>query len=133
MSDTLYAVRELGANLVPSYAIPNPAGEGFVSQRQVPEGNTVAPAKLPLKQAVALAVELAGSTGVAWGLQVAPRPCPACGREIDADDQDFCYPENRERTRWRAGCNEHDGGCGHELFAASYENVILEWNKPTHN
>lgn len=53
-----------------------------------------------------------------WRVELAPAPCPSCGRIMWANDHDFCYPSTRERTHWRAGCNEHDFGCGFEVRVA---------------
>ena len=71
---------------------------------------------------------LFAATGVVWVLHLAPGQCPACRRVIWADDLDFCYPLNRQRTLWRAGCNEHDGGCGFKVEGVSFEDVMRLWN-----
>lgn len=63
-----------------------------------------------------------------WTLVLVPNPCAGCGRVIDVDDGDFCYPENRDRTKWRAGCNEHDFGCGYEVTAATRDEALAKWN-----
>src|SRR5438128_1258897 len=73
------------------------------------------PTTRPLEEARELAERFTRETGKAWVVQLAPNPCPSCGRVIWADDHDFCYPLNREYSRWTAGCNEHDFGCGHEV------------------
>jgi hypothetical protein len=56
------------------------------------------------------------------------KPCPFCGQEIDITDEDFCYPNNRERTEWRAGCIEIADGCGAEVLGCTEEEAINKWN-----
>lgn len=69
----------------------------------------------------------------AWEVHLAANSCPSCGRAMWANDHDFCHPENRERTKWRAGCNVHDFGCGFEVSAeVSTEAEMLKvWNAAT--
>ena len=55
-------------------------------------------------------------------------PCPFCGQIIDPTDADFCYPNNREKTAWRAGCIEVAGGCGAEIVGETAEEAIRLWN-----
>lgn len=87
-------------------------------------------ATLPKEQALALADKLSTETdGPGWTVGLAPRACPSCGRQVTPDDLDFCYPTHR-RTQWRAGCNQHDFGCGFEVEApvASADAIIGLWN-----
>lgn len=83
-------------------------------------------------QAHANALNDAGASP-AWEVHIAANPCPSCGRRMWANDHDFCHPENRERTKWRAGCNVHDFGCGFEVKAqVSTESEMLKaWNAAT--
>lgn len=76
-----------------------------------------------------MAAELnaAAPDGEQWRVEEAPLPCPCCGRELLVDDLDFLYPQNREWTSWRAGCNEHDFGCGYEVFGATADEVFAKW------
>ena len=78
-------------------------------------------------QVLAAALDAEGTDEQPWRLLEAPLPCPCCGRELLVDDMDFLYPQNRQRTLWRAGCNEHDFGCGHEVFGATSEAVFAKW------
>lgn len=66
----------------------------------------------------------------AWEVHIAANPCPSCGRRMWANDHDFCHPENRERTKWRAGCNVHDFGCGFEVTAQvlTEAEMLKAWN-----
>jgi len=84
---------------------------------------------LETAQAHAKALNDAGASP-AWGAHIAANPCPGCGRVMWANDHDFCYPNNRERSSWRAGCNVHDFGCGFELVApvATEAEVLALWN-----
>lgn len=61
------------------------------------------------------------------------KPCPFCGQEIDITDKDFCYPNNREMTEWRAGCIEIAGGCGAEILGETAEEAINKWNRRSKN
>lgn len=83
---------------------------------------------LPRAQVSAELRRLALATGMMWVAVLAPSPCPSCGREMEGDDLDFCYPENRTRQSWRAGCNEHDFGCGFEILAPSRKAALQAWN-----
>ncbi|MFA5920087.1 MAG: hypothetical protein WC856_02200 [Methylococcaceae bacterium] len=56
------------------------------------------------------------------------KPCPFCGQIIDETDGDFCYPMDRNKLIWRAGCIESAGGCGAEVFGESWEEAIKKWN-----
>lgn len=96
--------------------------------------NMYAPAQFPLDvaQAHAKALNEAGATP-AWEVHIAANACPSCGRRMWANDHDFCHPENRERTKWRAGCNVHDFGCGFEVTAevSTEAEMLNAWNAAT--
>jgi hypothetical protein len=111
------------------YAAKDPATGAFVERKSFGEGWRTAPAKLEKLQAVELARQLLEETGRPWYIELAPEPCPSCSRDIWADDRDFCYPLTRDLKRYRAGCNEHDGGCGHEVEGTSFEDVMQAWNR----
>lgn len=114
----------------PSFAIcPSPFV--VVGSRDIPNGYCHPPLTLPLDEAELLAEHLSKTTGMDWKLEVAPTPCPACGRKISPADYDFVYPENRERTQWRAGCDIHNFGCGHEVKGPTRESVLEAWKQPT--
>jgi hypothetical protein len=87
------------------------------------------PALLPEAEAQAKADELRQLTGNAWRIELAPNECPECAREIDANRPDFAHTLGARRDRWRAGCNEHDGGCGFEVEGESYEDALTRWNR----
>ncbi len=123
-----YAVREAESEHICGYAVKHPTSGDIVSNRSFKDGYCEQPLTMLQAEADALAAQMSAKTGVAWVSEVAPCPCPNCGRVIWADDLDFCYPQNRERTLWRAGCNEHDFGCGHELYATTYDEVMNRWN-----
>lgn len=123
-----YAVREAESDHVCGYAVKHPKSGDIVSNRGFENGYCEQPLTMPKSEADLLAEQMSTKTGVAWVSEVAPCPCPNCGRVIWADDLDFCYPRNRERTLWRAGCNEHDFGCGHEIHASSYDEAMNRWN-----
>lgn len=110
------------------YAAEHPATGALVARKPLAGDSRIAPATLARPRALELARQLQEQTGRAWLIEPAPNPCPACSRVIRADDLDFCYPQTRERKTWRAGCNEHDGGCGYEVIAASFEAVMQAWN-----
>ena len=126
----LFAVRQAPSehDHIPGYAVRHPVSGAIVSNRSFENGYCEELLSLCEVDAVALAQELALKTGMLWSAERAPNPCPNCGRAISADDGDFCYPNNRERTLWRAGCNEHDFGCGHEVQAPTYSQALALWN-----
>jgi hypothetical protein len=124
----LFAARELHSAAIEGYAVKHPGSGKVVSNRSFENGYCERPLTLPLSEAQALAGMLNHKTGKPWVLRLAPHPCPRCQRDIWADDRDFCHPNNRERTEWRAGCNEHDFGCGHEVLGTSFEDVMTKWN-----
>lgn len=111
---------------LPHYAVAHPDTRKIVSQEVV--GRHCAPVKVPADDVDEVLRELAAAYPGDWRRELAPGPCPSCGRKIWANDLDFIYPENRERTSWRAGCNEHDFGCGFEVTAPSRLEVVQAWN-----
>lgn len=115
---------------VPSYAVLDPLSSRILPSREHEHLYASRPLTISKKEAEALAAALTRETGREWFAEEAPTPCANCGRDIWADDLDFCYPGNREMTSWRAGCNEHDFGCGHEVEADSYEAVMAAWRAP---
>lgn len=84
--------------------------------------------QLTRAQASAEMRRLALATGMIWVAVLAPGPCPSCGREMEGNDLDFCYPQDRSRASYRAGCNLHDFGCGFELTAPSRKAALQAWN-----
>jgi hypothetical protein len=126
---TLYAVYCRGKNgRRDDYAAEDPATGVLVARETLADGWRIAPAKLARPRALELACQLQQKTGRAWFIEPAPNPCPACSRAVRADDLDLCYPQTLDRKTWRAGCNEHDGGCGYEVIATSFEAVMRAWN-----
>lgn len=123
-----YAIREMVADRNPGFAVRQPVTGALVSNLSFEEGFRIQPPAFPKAEAEAHAEALFVATGIVWVLHLAPGACPACRRVIWADDLDFCYPQNRQRTRWRAGCNEHDGGCGFEVEADTFDDVMRLWN-----
>ncbi|KVP96875.1 hypothetical protein WJ96_06795 [Burkholderia ubonensis] len=115
------------ADRIPGYAVRHPESGALVSNRSFDNGYCVQPLTFDKAEAETHAAALHAATGTVWVLELAPGPCPACRRVIWADDLDFCYPLNRERTRWRAGCNEHDFGCGFEVEGNSFVDVMRLW------
>ena len=117
-----------------------PYGRGFVvkdrhSGAVAPSGTLQAPGShrevaLPHGEAMALMAHLRAQhpESYTWQLVRALAPCPHCGRELWTNDMDACYPNNREMTSWRVGCNEHDGGCGFEVRGPTREEAVLTWN-----
>lgn len=55
------------------------------------------------------------------------KPCKFCGQLPNFMDDDFCYPLNRERTQFRAGCIESAGGCGSEAIAETAVDAVIKW------
>jgi hypothetical protein len=122
-----YALREV-ADRIAGYAVRHPQTGELVSNRSFENGYCVQPLTFPRDEADAHVAALVAATGLTWVVELAPGPCPACQRVIRADDLDFCYPLNRERTHYRAGCNKHDFGCGFEIRSDSFEGAIRRWN-----
>lgn len=108
------------------FAVAQPGTGAIVSQEVVAQ--QCAPVKVPADEVEQVLRELNVAYPGEWRQELAPGPCPRCGRNIWADDLDFIYPENRERSSWRAGCNEHDFGCGFEVTAPTKNDVIKAWN-----
>lgn len=127
-ADSRYALREQVSDRHPGFAVRHPETGVLVSNRSLHNGYCIQPLTFPKEEAEAHASALRASTAVTWVLELAPGPCPSCKRVIWADDLDFCYPLNRERTLWRAGCNKHDFGCGFELRGDSLGDVLRRWN-----
>lgn len=90
------------------------------------------PARFEQEVADMLAQEMNQREGVSpqdgWRALATYKDCPSCGRDLWANDLDVCYPQNRERSSWRVGCNCHDFGCGLEVHGDSYEDVVGQWN-----
>ena len=76
------------------------------------------------------------------------KPCPFCGKSIDANDVDTLYPSGtgwvesdshrhyvsiyevpKEQWCYKIVCQEHYGGCGAEVYGDSIEEVKEKWNK----
>jgi hypothetical protein len=57
------------------------------------------------------------------------KQCPFCGCLPDHSDPDFCYPVNREKTLWQAGCIENKGGCTASVLGTTRKDAITKWNK----
>lgn len=87
------------------------------------------PAAFEQELAQALADEMNRShENLEWKALITTKDCPSCGRELLANDMDVCYPNNRERTSWRVGCNVHDWGCGLEVSGDTYVSAVTKWN-----
>jgi len=114
---------------IEGYLVVHPQTGELCSNRSFSDGYCCMPLLMDEAQAQALAQRLEPPAGHRWHAEQAPAPCAHCGRVIWADDRDFCYPLNRERTRWRAGCNEHDFGCGHEVEGDSEAEVMQAWSQ----
>lgn len=114
------------------FLVVNPSTGELCSDRTFKDGYCCMPLTMDEDQAEALARRLQEQAPQpsehGWRTVPAPAPCAKCGRIIWANDLDFCYPENREGTSWRAGCNTHDFGCGHEVVAESKDAVMQAWN-----
>src|SRR5690606_25174008 len=131
---TLYAIR---CRVAPSrtqlprndYLIEHPDTGELVPHESLASPWRRRPALRPRAQAQAKADELKRLTGDPWQIEIAPNACPSCSREIEADRVDFCYPRGPKSGTWRAGCNEHDGGCGFEVEGSSYEDAVIKWNR----
>lgn len=76
------------------------------------------------------------------------KPCPFCGKSIDADDRDTLYPSgtgwkddgeiryyvsiyetSREQWCYNIVCQTHYGGCGAEVHGDSITEVKEKWNR----
>jgi len=125
-TEPLYAIREIQER--PAYAVTHPTLGEIVANDSFANGYCAQPITATQERAQEIAKALTASTKVEWQIERAPNPCARCGRVIWADDLDFLYPQNRERTSWRAGCNLHDFGCGHEVVAESKDSVLARWN-----
>lgn len=126
-TETKYAIRS-GEPRSGTYAFRQPQGPGFIGGHELDNQYTHKPTYLPKTEARRVLAEMVARYGGEWSLEVAPDRCPGCGRVMWSNDGDFCYPENRERTLWRAGCNEHDFGCGFEVQGGSFNDVMTLWN-----
>ncbi len=142
MQKTLFVVTR-PAERDPEYLFKDPESGMLVPGDELDNAFCHQPEPFEEDQALALAeaLNLAGAYP-RWEVCVAPSPCPGCGRQMWANDFDFCYPRNRERTQWRAGCNVHDFGCGFEVEtefpapedysprveSANYLATIAQWN-----
>jgi len=118
---------------VDDYLVAHPRTGALVPRRALATPWRHRPALLPRGEAQAKADELRETTGEDWSIELAPNDCPSCERKIDANRPDFCYTPGVRRDRWRAGCNEHDGGCGFEVEGDSYEDVLTRWNRASAN
>lgn len=110
------------------YAVRHPDSGLIVDRETVDHSGWLEAVLLPEAEAKSLAEDLSVSTRAHWWTVPEPQPCPNCGRGILVDDLDWAYPENRARSRWTAGCFEHNFGCGYEVFGSSYEEVMQKWN-----
>ena len=111
------------------YLVEHPKTGQLVSYESLASPWRHRPALRPEAEAQAKADELRQRTGDPWQIELAPDACPSCAREIGAHRVDFCYPRGPRSGIWRAGCNEHDGGCGFEIEARSYEEAVMKWNR----
>lgn len=124
-----------------AYDNGEPYGKGYVvtdrdSGNIVPSDSLKAPeahreVALPLHDAECLMKQMLAKfpETYQWKLVRALAPCPQCGRDVWTNDLDVCYPNNREMTSWRVGCNEHGGGCGLEVHGPTREAAVLAWNE----
>lgn len=129
MSDTAqYALCGSAPDAKLGFAVRHPDTGVLVDQHTLPNPYCHRPQTFSREEAEAAAAVLQRDTGIPWRLMLAPKPCAKCRRVIRADDLDFCYPRNRELTRWRAGCNETDGGCGFEVEGGSFQDTMAAWN-----
>lgn len=88
-----------------------------------------APLALSQDRAMAVMVDLNRTQAPPlWQMQLAPAPCPRCGQEPEADDPDFCYPEDRTYSSYNVGCWVHNLGCGFECSGATRDDAIAQWN-----
>ena len=124
-----YSVREVSNETRHgAYAVEHPESHLIVSNQSFDDGYLVRPLTYPLNEAIACAEYLTSTTQSPWEIVGAPNPCSNCGRVIWTDDMDFCYPQNRERNLWIAGCMEHNGGCGHDVVGKTYHQTMSRWN-----
>lgn len=111
------------------YLVEHPETGELITYESLASPWRRSPALRLQEEAQAKASELQQRTGEPWHIELAPNACPSCAREIDVDQLDFCYPRGPKSGLWRAGCNEHDGGCGFEIEGDSYEDVVTKWNQ----
>ena len=125
MLEQLYAVRRVQDGDTTGFAVlPESVPDAYrdelrdqvVCNEDVEVGWCRRPLTLPRDQAEALASFLSETQSQTWEARATHRPCPACGRDIWADDLDFLYPLKRDYSEWQAGCNLHDFGCGFEKW-----------------
>ena len=78
------------------------------------------------------------------------KPCPFCGKQLDANDSDTLYPSGiawkesglgyrhyvsiydvptKEQWCYKIVCQEHHGGCGAKMTGDSIEETLEKWNK----
>ena len=77
------------------------------------------------------------------------KPCPFCGMEADAEDEDTIYPNGvgwetspeihryyvhrkevpQEQWCYSVHCVQHYGGCGAEMSGDSIDEAINKWNR----
>jgi hypothetical protein len=127
----LYVVRARGKDMH-DYLTKHPSTGELVSRVAVASPWRLAPVLLSKAQAQAALEAVRSPIGVPWQIEAAPNSCPSCERKIGADSVDFCYQQGNASGRWRAGCNEHDGGCGFEVEGKSFDDVMRQWNRVAH-
>lgn len=126
-----YAIRTVNASAFSGrrFVVVHPKTKAIVSSETVAAGSWGPPPTYPLAEAQAIANRFTAETGEEWAPLLAPERCHSCGRDIAADDYDFCHPTDRTYTRWRAGCNKHDFGCGFEVLGGSRDTAVQAWNE----
>jgi hypothetical protein len=126
-----YAIRTVNASAFSGrrFVVAHPKTRVIAPSETVTAGSWGPPLTYPLAEAQTIANRLTAQTGEEWTPLLAPERCPSCGRDIAADDYDFCHPTDRTYTRWRAGCNKHDFGCGFEVFGGSRDTAVQAWNE----
>lgn len=81
---------------------------------------------------------------------IAPLPCPFCGKAVDMEDHDTLYPSGigwsdtdhppfrtyhnarhvpKEQWCWSMNCPTPAGGCGAEMTGDSREEALKKWNR----
>lgn len=114
------------------YLFMHPQSGQLVTGSAFDNANNHPPAHFEQELAELLAREMnqlkGDPTSAGWSAVLTYKDCPSCGRDLWANDLDVCYPSNRERTRWRVGCNCHDFGCGLEVLGESYDDAVSRWN-----
>ena len=126
---TLYAIRQVRPD-DHGFLVRHPESGELASTRSFPNGYCERPLTVPWDAAMALLEQFRKLVpgNEVWELAEAPHACPNCRREIWANDLDFLY-SHKEGTLWRAGCNEHDFGCGFELVQeGTREEALRAWN-----